>query len=120
LVACHVICTSIKKKRLSDFGICENFDDWHLELDERDEVRVAGALYSQLYDVRSGLFEAWPKWSGRRSYPVPCPKGGSPEEAFDNTRLESFWDRRTAYGRLRHELLDFMIEQLDVEIAQRA
>lgn len=47
----------------------------------------------------------WPKHSGDWYFPIP---GGV--DAFYN--CPDKWDRSTEYGRLRWELLDFLIEEL--------
>ena len=48
---------------------------------------------------------SWPKYSGDFIYPIP---GGG--MAYDNHRAK--WDRTTEYGRLRWELLDWIIQEL--------
>lgn len=67
------------------------------------------------FDKRGGLrrlFGLWPKFSGNSTFPVP---GG--EEAF---RLAAGTKRMWSgeYGQLRKELLNFMIEQLEKELAE--
>lgn len=55
------------------------------------------------------LSEKWPKFSGDISFPIPSTrKGGCPEDAYFGAK--SLWNKRTKYGRLRWELLDFLIE----------
>lgn len=50
----------------------------------------------------------WPKHGGDMTYPVP---GG--EEAYDAAReTDSHWDVNSEYGRLRFELLDWVIQEL--------
>ena len=55
----------------------------------------------------------WSKFSGNKRWPVPCPKNGSPKEVFCCT--PNLWVGK--YGKLRYELLDFLIEELTKEIA---
>lgn len=55
------------------------------------------------------LSQKWPRFSGDIRFPVPSPqKGGCPEVAYFGAK--SLWNKRTKYGRLRWELLDFLIE----------
>lgn len=68
--------------------------------------------------------KTWPKYSGSRAYPVPCPQGGNPEQAFDAAWMPTsarsgpvLWDKSTPYGALRYELLDFFIAKLTAELA---
>ena len=55
------------------------------------------------------LASEWPKYSGSLGFPVPHPKG--PEEAYFN--ISNVWDRRTEYGKLRWELLNWAIAKLE-------
>lgn len=56
-----------------------------------------------------GLASEWPKHSGSLSFPVPHPKG--PDKGyFEATNV---WDRRTEYGKLRWELLNWAIATLE-------
>jgi len=60
-------------------------------------------------DVIGALSANWPKFSGNEKYPVPSGKKDiHPVGAFQNT--DDLWNKRTKYGRLRRELLDFLIE----------
>ena len=58
------------------------------------------------------LFALWPKFSGCAVYPVPG-SGAAYGRAVSSKRL---WSGE--YGRLRKELLNFMIEQLEKELAE--
>lgn len=55
------------------------------------------------------LASKWPKHSGSLSFPVPHLK--DPEEGYFNAI--NMWDRRTAYGKLRWELLNWAIATLE-------
>ena len=63
------------------------------------------------------LMKQWPKYSGHWKFPIPHPmRPGNQEEAmwiYCNTY--SMWNKTTAYGRLRWELLEFMIAELEKE-----
>lgn len=56
------------------------------------------------------LMQKWPKYSGHENYPVPNPSGGHPRDAYYELHL---WNRRTKYGRLRWELLEWLIQELE-------
>lgn len=55
------------------------------------------------------LASEWPKHSGSLSFPIPHPKG--PEGGYFNAI--NMWDRRTTYGKLRWELLNWAIATLE-------
>lgn len=58
------------------------------------------------------LANQWPKSSGILSFPVPHPKyPNDPLEAY--YAVGNMWDRRTAYGKLRWELLNWAIATLE-------
>lgn len=65
-------------------------------------------------NIMHKMFKMWPKFSGNIEYPIP---GGRKAytESYDNKTL---WDKSSEYGQLRWELLDFMIETLQTELAQ--
>lgn len=58
------------------------------------------------------LFVLWPKFSGCIVYPVP----GSVKAFSHAVSSRSMWSGE--YGKLRKELLNFMIEQLEKELAE--
>lgn len=57
------------------------------------------------------LFSDWDKFSGDMFHPVPDPHGLSPLDAFVNS--DNKWSGE--YGKLRIDLLDFMIQELENE-----
>ena len=58
------------------------------------------------------LASQWPKRSCSLSFPVPHPKyPNDPLEAY--YAVGNIWDRRTAYGKLRWELLNWAIATLE-------
>ena len=78
----------------TDHGSCKNLKDKELKVEFI-------ALASQ-----------WPKSSGIPSFPVPHPK--YPKDPIKGYyRLGNMWDRRTAYGKLRWELLNWAIATLE-------
>lgn len=69
-----------------------------------------------------GYFHRWPKFSGNRYYPVPSPTGGKAADYYDNCVGWRAWPHglvrwEGAYGALRIELLDFLIEEIGKECA---
>ena len=74
------------------WGICCNLLEGHTEFSE--------------------LVKRWPKHSGRSSYPIPHSKyPGHPDMGYARARHK--WDRRTAYGKFRWELLNWAIATLE-------
>lgn len=67
---------------------------------------------NEITKVRS-IYESWPHFSGDLGYPVPHELGS--DYAFSFT--ENKWDRRTKYGRLRWDLLDYTINYLERELS---
>jgi hypothetical protein len=65
------------------------------------------------------LMWMWPKCSGDRMCPVPSTiKYMTAAECYSrHRRSRKLWDKRTAYGRLRYELLDFLIAELSNDVA---
>ena len=58
------------------------------------------------------LANQWPKSSCSLYFPVPHPKyPNNPIEGY--YKFENMWDRRTAYGKLRWELLNWAIATLE-------
>ena len=105
-------------------GICDNIysvmDDlfgenksWVMENPEGFEI--------DLYMWVQQVAQKWPKWSGDITYPVPVPvpanMGLAELKAGVHTPMDAYhyfhnvWEG--AYGELRMELLDFLIEELE-------
>ncbi|ACV50123.1 hypothetical protein [Delftia phage PhiW-14] len=78
--------------------------------DQGPLLRFRDGICGQL-DLLSGTLDcsAWEHFSGDNLFPVPSQnKKQTHEDAFKNNDL---WTKRTAYGRLRWKLLDWLIEQ---------
>lgn len=73
-----------------------------------------GKGYAELTEFKA-LATAWPKYSGNRTYPVPTPAGRTPSSYFASR--SNLWDRTTAYGALRWELLEWCIAALEANYA---
>lgn len=67
-------------------------------------------------DVMEELYRTiirWPRGTGRSTFPVPCPNGGSPSRVYlIDYENDEMWDANHPYGALRLELLDWLIEEL--------
>lgn len=92
-----------------DSGICHNV-----------ERRVTKDQNIQMpFEVREKmrqLFRDWPNYSGDQVFPIPHPrKWNSQYFAYKNL---STWSKRGEYGRSRWALVDWMIEQLEKELAE--
>lgn len=60
------------------------------------------------WDRLDELFKQWPKYSGIIHHPIP---GGG--IVYDKAKHSAtLWDRNTEYGKLRWELLEWLIEEL--------
>ncbi|UOL48600.1 hypothetical protein [Pseudomonas phage Astolliot] len=57
----------------------------------------------------SALMQAWPKYSGNKTYPIPGPNGVEPEKAYANIPNRLFWSTNHVYGALRLELFEYLL-----------
>lgn len=61
-------------------------------------------------DLLKKVMMRWPKHSGDGMYPIPSPDTAmTPHKAYHE--CSQMWDHNTEYGRLRWELLNWLIEQ---------
>jgi len=105
-------------------GICYQLSERrrkHLEAVSAETDEVWDEIYDAWEDAweeLGALFEAWPKRSGSLTYPVPSADSLTCAcRAFlDAEETGTLWQGE--YGKLRMELLDFCIAQLEGE--QRA
>ena len=68
-----------------------------------------------VYSVIEPIFRKWPHFSGSILYPIPDVCSGDPSDAFNNT-----FDMYTGeYGKLRLELAQFMIDNLEERLNAR-
>ena len=58
------------------------------------------------------LMKDWPKHSGNNEFPITV-RGINPMKEYID--YYDKWDRKTEYGRLRWELLEWLIEKLESE-----
>lgn len=98
----HAALLRIREKPALYYGICRQVDDLCPDINSRMVRFFLGRL-----------FPGWPHYSGSRNYPVPDPeKRRDPLAAwkkYDHTG--EMWDERTEYGRLRRDLLDYLIKR---------
>lgn len=86
-----------KRKKI---GLCQNITD---------VMPNAWGVHHTLEE----LFKTWPLHSGDIIFPVPCPDK-EPDVAYCNF-TGNMWDKRTAYGSNRWNLLEHCIQQLSQE-----
>ena len=66
-----------------------------------------------------GIWEKWPKYSGSLLYPVPAFEGQDSKEAENSFYMNYLlWDKDTEYGRNRWELLEWMIEEIQIQLSK--
>lgn len=82
-----------------DAGICSQFD-------------LYGLYSSEEHRQFRASFKTWKYYSGDPGFPVPGPANSidAVDAYFDESN--DLWDRDTAYGRLRWDLLDHIIEEM--------
>ncbi len=90
----------VKFSAFKKYGICGEFHRYY----------HGAAAYGSSELWR--LFRLWPKYSGSIDYPIP----GSYQAFWFAQKYGSMWSGE--YGKLRKELLNFMIEQLEKELAK--
>lgn len=89
-------------------------------LNADEQVLFNGICYNMnlYYGIKSSeykfLFELWNEYSGSSEYPVEHPTM-SPVDGFDCTYDNMYIDE---YGASRLRLLDFLIEQFQLKVAQ--
>ncbi|AXF53042.1 MAG: hypothetical protein [Caudoviricetes sp.] len=108
--------SSSRYKEVREYGICYNVSELSDQFDYAD-----GDLYYEWRRHKEKAFEAWGKYSWCEPYPIPACEhalakdgmGGfyrDPGEAFDYANWKGMmWNKRSEYGRTRHELLDHLI-----------
>jgi hypothetical protein len=114
----YQVCELLKKRinygKHRKGGICEGVED------VIDSVTTQlGHSNEQLsrawYEIKGCAFADWEHFSGSRTYPVPVcmlikdrySASNRFDEAYGTGKM---WHKGTGYGRLRHALLDHLIE----------
>lgn len=96
------ISMSLKKlydNRNNRFGICSN---------------AQNVLTYPQYIKTINKMKQWPKHSGSEKYPISTSKQKTPCKQYwekDSTK----WSKRSAYGRARWELLEWLINEFEKE-----
>lgn len=83
-------------------GICTNV--------EMATFSIQGADDLAMITIMADIWKNWPEFSGHGRYPVPF-KDRDPKDTFH--AAFSMWE--STYGESRRRLLNFLIEQLQVE-----
>lgn len=85
----HAICSQVE-------GVCYEF--------------YSGRESANVFALLRKMFQAWPQYSGNPCYPVPSPDG--PVTAYSSANLRgTLWQGE--YGRLRVDLLKWLIQELE-------
>lgn len=85
-----------KERLLNNCGICANVGEL-VDIDDESHKEL------------SKLMCLWPKFSGSRAFPV----GGSLTGYTNAASNRTLWDKSTDEGRLRFELLDYLIDTVE-------
>ena len=96
---------SNKEYRYHSTGICNAIRHYLVEHSDN---------YFTVWDSHTiyELMKDWPKHSGVTEFPI-CVYGVDPMKEYMGCYDK--WDRKTEYGRLRWELLEWLIEKLESE-----
>jgi hypothetical protein len=99
-------------------GMCWAVAAYTCQMVEEERCMTRAEQYQVLEHMRD-LFPLWPSFSGDTSFPVPsCASDVEPEDVYYHYgERYALWDRDTAYGRLRWELVDWMAMTLRKDIA---
>ena len=99
---------------IKEVGICTNLDT---------QVKCNLEEYQYKRQVTS-LMTLWKYYSGRRAFPVPSPSSSEREHHeqiyYAAKRSNSMWSKTKRYGRLRHNLLNFLIACFYLVLKERA
>ena len=88
-----------------DWGICGNVTEVMLNLSYPDSYKHT--FLSQFYHTVKG----WIHYSGCTNYPIPSHVPGMSERVMFYSKDHPNWDRRTRYGKLRYDLLNYLISE---------
>ena len=88
-----------------DWGICDNVNEIMLYLPYPKSY--THTFHSQFYR----MIKEWTYYSGCTSYPIPSPFPGISEKVIFYSKDHPNWDKETRYGRLRYDLLKYLISE---------
>lgn len=74
-------------------------------------------LREQIKGLISDITEDWPHYSGSYNYPVPNSRDDSSDSSTQFALARgagTLWDRTTEYGQLRHDLMNFVLNTLEM------
>ena len=60
----------------------------------------------------------WPHFSGNLVYPIPCPDGGDPGDAYNDTEDSDMWNPDHPYGALRLDLCRWLSDRIKENVAK--
>lgn len=88
----------------TEMGICGFVHDYFEIVTERN------AAEKEFYK----LVITWKYYTGNVTFPIPYNKRTRPDKTPANAfwETENLWNKRSPYGRLRWELIDFLIAKL--------
>ena len=88
---------NIKENQFINYGICGNFDFKY--------------RYSLFFCMKahSISFNQWEHFSGSYAFPVPAQNPAVAYSRFNK------WSKKSKYGQLRWQLLDWLIEQFEAK-----
>ena len=91
-----------------EVGICYNLANLNYSFDA-DKLYSSKKDYAATEALRLSTFRTWNCFSGIVSYPIPSHNESSAMEAYITAyNMGTLWDRSTAYGAMRYELLRHM------------
>lgn len=93
----------------------------HIELHHRGGIceffaPICESVNINYHDLKAELFASWPFYSGSVTYPVPDPSDNYNSMGVF-TRTKDYWGGD--YGKLRMNLLNHIIHQLEVNVVYR-
>ena len=89
-----------------DNGICSSMGHYQ-------NYPVSMADEKIIDSIMDSIFKDWKHFSGSYAYPIPSTTAGvSHSSQFHLT--DHKWDKTTEYGRLRWDLLEFMISEIEI------
>lgn len=105
--ALKIIQSDVSNGSYPAYGICNALESYY-----------GGDAAAEIEEELETLMTQWPKFSGSEAYPVPDPEYaerfgrlGAAQSRFWHAGIRGRWDASTEYGRLRHELLAWLIDQ---------
>lgn len=106
-------CLNTQLNPILSNGICCNNERFISDvLIKFEDDNLIELISETLEKVSNNIFANWPKFSGSKLFPVPSTNFKSNCDMFCDTN--NYWEG--AYGDLRKELLQFMIDSLKLAL----